>query len=52
MSNIENLVYKNTDNFTFSLKSNFTPTGDQPKAINELISGINNNEKDQVLLIN
>ena len=50
MSNIENLVYKNTDNFTFSLKSNFTPTGDQPKAINELISGINNNEKDQVLL--
>ena len=34
----------------FALKSNFIPTGDQPSAIKELISGINNNEKDQVLL--
>ena len=34
----------------FKLNSSFTPTGDQPEAIQELISGINNNEKDQVLL--
>ena len=34
----------------FRLNSSFTPTGDQPEAIKELISGINNNEKDQVLL--
>jgi excinuclease ABC subunit B len=34
----------------FSLKSNFTPAGDQPSAIKELISGIKNKEKDQVLL--
>ncbi|MDB2684298.1 excinuclease ABC subunit UvrB, partial [Alphaproteobacteria bacterium] len=30
--------------------SNFIPTGDQPKAIEELITGIKNKEKDQVLL--
>ena len=34
----------------FNLKSDFIPTGDQPQAIDELISGVNNNEKDQVLL--
>ena len=39
-----------TNPIKFSLKSSFTPTGDQPNAIKELISGINNNEKDQVLL--
>ena len=39
-----------TNQINFSLKSDFTPTGDQPNAIKELISGINNNEKDQVLL--
>ena len=34
----------------FELSSDFLPTGDQPKAINQLISGLNNNEKHQVLL--
>ena len=38
------------NNTTFELKSNFIPTGDQPEAIQELISGVKNNEKDQVLL--
>ena len=34
----------------FRLNSSFTPTGDQPEAIKELVSGIQNEEKDQVLL--
>ncbi len=34
----------------FELKSKFKPSGDQPKAINDLANGILNNEKDQVLL--
>ncbi len=34
----------------FRLNSNFTPTGDQPEAIKELVSGIHDDEKDQVLL--
>ncbi len=34
----------------FRLNSSFTPTGDQPEAIKELVSGILDNEKDQVLL--
>ena len=52
MNELEKLNNKNlsTNQINFSLKSDFTPTGDQPNAIKELISGINNNEKDQVLL--
>ena len=34
----------------FKLKSDFDPAGDQPKAINDLIEGINKKEKDQVLM--
>lgn len=34
----------------FELKSLFKPTGDQPKAINELVEGINNGDKHQTLL--
>ncbi len=34
----------------FKLVSNFKPTGDQPKAIEELTNGINNGKKHQVLL--
>ena len=34
----------------FSLTSDFLPKGDQPKAINELVNGLKNNEKHQVLL--
>ena len=34
----------------FELISDFKPTGDQPKAISQLVKSINNNEKSQVLL--
>jgi excinuclease ABC subunit B len=34
----------------FKLKSKFKPTGDQPKAINALLKGLKNNEKEQTLL--
>ena len=52
MNELEKLNNKDLskNQIKFSLKSDFTPTGDQPNAIKELISGINNNEKDQVLL--
>ena len=39
-----------TNKQKFKLKSNYKPAGDQPKAIEDLIKGINNNEKDQILL--
>ena len=32
----------------FNLKSNYVPAGDQPKAISELVDGINSNKKYQV----
>ena len=34
----------------FNLVSKYTPSGDQPKAIKELVSGINEGKKHQVLL--
>jgi len=34
----------------FELVSNYTPSGDQPKAIEELVEGIKSGKKDQVLL--
>lgn len=34
----------------FNLVSKYTPNGDQPNAIKELVDGINNGEKHQVLL--
>ena len=34
----------------FILHSNYKPTGDQPQAIAELVEGINNGDKEQVLL--
>lgn len=34
----------------FKLKSDFTPAGDQPKAIAELLAGVQAHERDQVLL--
>ena len=34
----------------FKLVSNYTPSGDQPQAIHELVEGINKGEKHQVLL--
>ena len=34
----------------FKLVSNYKPSGDQPEAINELVDGINEGKKNQVLL--
>ena len=34
----------------FKLKAPFEPMGDQPTAINDLVEGLNNGERDQVLL--
>ena len=34
----------------FELVSKYTPSGDQPKAIKELVEGLNNGTKEQVLL--
>ena len=34
----------------FKLVSNYKPSGDQPNAINELVKGINEGKKHQVLL--
>ena len=34
----------------FNLVSKYTPSGDQPKRVKELVSGINENKKYQVLL--
>ena len=34
----------------FKLKADFTPTGDQPEAIDRLVSGVNAGKKSQVLL--
>ena len=34
----------------FELVSKYTPSGDQPKAIKELVDGINSGTKEQVLL--
>ena len=34
----------------FNLVSKYAPNGDQPKAIEELVGGINNGKKHQVLL--
>ena len=35
---------------SFELVSNYTPSGDQPKAIKELVEGLNEGKKEQVLL--
>ena len=34
----------------FNLQSKYKPSGDQPKAIKELVEGLNEGKKDQVLL--
>lgn len=34
----------------FQLESKFKPTGDQPQAIQQLVEGVNNKDKEQVLL--
>ncbi|MBF0357813.1 MAG: excinuclease ABC subunit UvrB [Magnetococcales bacterium] len=39
-----------SSNSPFKLVSNYQPQGDQPKAIKSLLSGLDNNKRDQVLL--
>ena len=34
----------------FDLHSEFSPKGDQPQAIDQLVNGLKNNDKHQVLL--
>ena len=41
---------KSEGGLAFTLKSEFEPAGDQPRAIAELVEGVNKNERDQVLL--
>ena len=41
---------KSEGGIAFALKSDFTPTGDQPQAIAELTEGLKNHEREQVLL--
>ncbi|OFW81247.1 MAG: excinuclease ABC subunit B [Alphaproteobacteria bacterium RIFCSPLOWO2_01_FULL_40_26] len=43
-------LHNNHSKFVFKLHSIFSPAGDQPQAIDKLISGLNENKKDQVLL--
>lgn len=38
------------NNKPFEICSEFQPAGDQPRAIRELVGGLNSGEKDQVLL--
>ena len=38
------------NNVLFKIVSSFKPTGDQPKAIKELVDGINEGKKEQILL--
>jgi len=44
------MLYRNFVSMRFKVKSDFKPTGDQPQAINQLVEGINTNEKYQTLL--
>ena len=41
---------RNKEGIMFKLESKYTPSGDQPQAIDELVKGIENGEKHQVLL--
>ena len=41
---------KSEGGIPFALKSDFTPTGDQPQAIAELVEGLGKQEREQVLL--
>ena len=41
---------RNGGSFMFQLVTKFEPSGDQPKAINELVKGIQDGKKEQVLL--
>ena len=42
--------YPNMSEYSFKLNAEFTPSGDQPAAIQQLTEGVNTGEPDQVLL--
>lgn len=44
------LMIEREDDRKFQLVSKYKPTGDQPKAIEELVNGLNKGEKEQILL--
>jgi len=44
-----NMIEHQTDH-EFEVVSKYKPTGDQPQAIEQLVSGLNNNVKEQILL--
>ncbi|KPQ09862.1 MAG: excinuclease ABC subunit UvrB [Saliniramus fredricksonii] len=41
---------KSEGGYRFTMKSEYEPAGDQPQAIKELVKGVGENERDQVLL--
>ena len=41
---------KTESNIPFKLVSDFSPAGDQPQAIRELVEGVNKGERSQILL--
>jgi len=43
-----NMIEHQTDH-EFEVVSKYKPTGDQPQAIEQLVSGLNNNVKEQIL---
>ena len=47
-SNINNIITR--ENNKFELASKFTPTGDQPKAVETLVNGIEKGAREQTLL--
>ena len=50
LSPFERPLLEAMDARPFKLASNFDPAGDQPNAIRELTAGLNQGERDQVLL--
>ena len=46
----EMIITRPREAANFDLQSDFSPAGDQPQAIAELVEGIQNGERDQVLL--
>lgn len=46
----ETMVIERDVSRKFAIKSKYQPTGDQPQAITQLVNGIKNGEKEQILL--
>ena len=46
----DRMAKRERSNVKFKLRSDFTPTGDQPKAIAELVAGLKRGDKQQTLL--